>query len=285
MQSSTSFVVETALLGQGLVSVSSSQIKELWPDDALVTWLQRGRIILGSIVEFLHYKDQTNSWRRLDGLTLYEGMKEGVDGFLTASATMAVARDLGCPIVVSAGIGGIGDIIEERLCYDLPALAKTEITLVATSPKDMLDIPETIGWLHKNGVKTFGVGTKYCDGYVFVGQKTQLMQALSHDDLDLIVQGHNLILNPIPPEKKLQNFDYLREAIKAGKLAEQNGDHYHPAANQRLDELSQGWSSIIQLESLIANIAVARNIMGQGDRFTVPSSLITNYVKPYKGWK
>ncbi len=259
-QSSTSFVVETALLGQGLVSVSSKQIKRLWPVDALVTWLQQGRIVLGSIIEFLDYKDRTVSWKRLDGLTLYEGMKAGADGFLTASATMAVAQDLGCPIVVSAGIGGLGDIIEERLCYDLPALAKTEITLVATSPKDMLDIPETIGWLHKNGVKTFGVDTEDCDGYVFIGQKTELMHALSCNDLGLIVQGHNLILNPIPHEKRFQNFGYLREAIKAGKLAEQNSDHYHPAANRRLDELSQGRSSFIQLESLIANIAIARNI-------------------------
>jgi pseudouridine-5'-phosphate glycosidase len=260
MQSSTNFVVETALLGQGLVSVSSKQIKELWPDDALVTWLQKGRIILGSIEDFLGYKDQTKFWRRIDGLNLYEGIKEGVNGFLTASAAITVARDVECPIVVSAGIGGIGDIIEERLCYDLPALAKTEITLVATSPKDMLDIPGTIGWLHNNRVKTFGVGTKFCDGYVFVRHETQLKQALSNEELGSIVRGHNLILNPIPHEKRLQESDYLGEAIKAGKLAEQNGRHYHPAANRRLDDLSQGRSSIIQLNSLIANIAVARNI-------------------------
>lgn len=190
VQSTSNFIVETALLGQGLASVSSKQIKKLWPDDALVTWLQKGRIILGSIEEFLRYKDQTKLWRRLDGLKLYEGIKEGVNGFLTASAAIVVARDLGYPIVVSAGIGGIGDIIEEHLCYDLPALAKTEITLVATSPKDMLDIPGTMGWLHNNRVKTFGVGTEFCDGYVFVGQKTQLMQALSHDELGSIVRGH-----------------------------------------------------------------------------------------------
>ena len=107
MQSSINFVVETALLGQGLVSVSNNQIQELWPDDALVAWLQKGRIILGSIEEFLYDQDQTESWRRLDGLTLHKGIKEGVNGFLTASATIAVARDLGCPIVVSAGIGGM----------------------------------------------------------------------------------------------------------------------------------------------------------------------------------
>jgi pseudouridine-5'-phosphate glycosidase len=260
VQASTNFIVETALLGQGLVSVSSQQIKALWPDDALVSWLQKGHIVVGSVTEFLKDKDQIESWQRLDGLTLYEGMQEGVNGFLTASATLAVAKDLGYPIVVSAGIGGIGDIIEERLCYDLPALAKTQITLVATSPKDMLDIPATIGWLQKNGVKTYGVGTAYCDGYVFIGPKTKLTQALSQDELGCLVRGHNLILNPIPPEKRLQNSDYLHEAIKAGKRAEQNGQHYHPAANRRLDEQSQGRSSMIQLQSLIANIAVARKI-------------------------
>lgn len=267
VQCPTIFIVETALLGQGLVSVTSKQILDRWPSDALVAWLQKGRIIIGPIEEFLHYKEQAKSWRRLNGLTLYEGIKEGVDGFLTASAAIAVARNMGCQVVVSAGIGGIGDIIEERLCYDLPALAKTEITLVATSPKDMLDIPSTIGWLHNNGVKTFGVDTEFCDGYVFVGQKTRLIQALSHDELGSLAKGHNLILKPIPHEKRLKNPEYLREAIKAGKLAEQNNEHYHPAANRRLDELSQGRSSIIQLESLIANLAVARNIKGEQDGF------------------
>lgn len=263
VQCSTNFIIETALLGQGLVSVTSNQIIERWPHDALVTWLQKGRIILGSIVEFLNYKEETKSWRRLNGLTLYEGIEEGVDGFLTASAAIAVARNLGCQIVVSAGIGGIGDIIEEHLCYDLPALANTEINLVATSPKDMLDIPSTIGWLHQNGVKTYGVDTEFCDGYVFVGQKSRLMQALSYDQLGSLARGHNLILNPIPHEKRLKNPEYLDEAIKAGKLAEQNNEHFHPAANRCLDELSQGRSSLIQLESLIANIAVARNIKGE----------------------
>ena len=214
-QNDASFIVETALLGQGLVSVNSNQIKKLWPHYAPLTWLQKGRIVLGSIEEFLYYKNKTAPWQRLDGMTLNHGMKGGVDGFLTASATITVARDLGYPIVISAGLGGIGDIIQEQLCCDLPALAETEITLVATSPKDMLDIAGTIGWLHKNGVKTFGVGTNYCDGYVFAGQKTQLMQALSHDELGLIVHGHNLILNPIAHKKRLQNYDYLREAITA----------------------------------------------------------------------
>jgi pseudouridine-5'-phosphate glycosidase len=252
-----SYLVETALLGQGLISVRSEQVLEAWPADALVTWMQNGRIVIRSIDDL---RDNTEGWRRLDGLTLNEGMKAGLNAFLTASATMAVAGQTGYPIVVTAGMGGIGDIIGERLCYDLPALAQTEITLVATSPKDMLDIPGTIDWLHHNGVKTYGVGTAFCDGYVFAGQKTKLMHALGKGELASLPRGHNLLLNPIPHEKRLTNLEFLKEAIQAGKHAEKIGQPYHPAANRRLDELSQGWSSQIQLDSLLANTAVARNI-------------------------
>ena len=191
MQSSINFVVETALLGQGLVSVSNNRIEELWPDGALVTWLQKGRVVLGSIEEFLYYKEQIKSWRRIDGLKIYDSMNEGVDGFLTASATVKVARDLGYPVAVSAGIGGIGDIIEERLSYDLPALAQTEITLIATSPKDMLDIPGTINWLHNNGVKTFGCGNRILRRLRLLGKKRNYARLLNHVELGSIVRGHN----------------------------------------------------------------------------------------------
>ncbi len=254
------FLVETALLGQGLISISNAQIMAKWPEDALVAWMQNGEIIIRSIEKFLVWREKSANWQRVDGLTLQTGMNAGFNAFLTASATMVVAWQSGYPIVVTAGMGGIGDIIGERLCYDLPALAKTEITLVATSPKDMLDIPTTIDWLHNNGVLTYGVGTEFCDGYVFSGHKTKLRQSLLKDGGYSLRPGHNLLLNPIPHEKRLTSPDFLKAAIQAGKLAEENGQPYHPAANRRLDELSQGWSSQIQFDSLLANIAVARNI-------------------------
>ena len=53
----------------------------------------------------------------------------------------------------------------------------------------------------------------------------------------------------------------MTEAIKAGRHAEDNGQHYHPAANKRLDILSLGLSSKIQLESFITNIDIARRIV------------------------
>jgi pseudouridine-5'-phosphate glycosidase len=259
----TGYIVETALLGQGLVSITNDQIKDVWPADAMVTWLEHGEIIIGSIAAFLASKERISGWQRLDGLSIFDGIREKADAFLTASAAMTAAREIGCPVAVTAGMGGIGDIKKERLCYDLPALAKSGITLVATSPKDMLDLPATIAWLHQNGVKTWGINTEYCDGYVFIRQKVKLSAVLNHDDLSSLTPGNNLILNPIAYQNRIKDLNLLGEAIKAGKHAEDNGEHYHPAANKCLDELSSGLSSQIQLNSLVANINIARKITEQ----------------------
>jgi len=69
------------------------------------------------------------------------------------------------------------------------------------------------------------------------------------------------VLNPISYERRLNDTNFLTEAIKAGRHAEDNGQHYHPAANKCLDILSLGLSSKIQLESLISNIDIARRIV------------------------
>lgn len=45
-----------------------------------------------------------------------------------------------------------------------------------------------------------------------------------------------------------------------GGIAEDKGGYYHPAVNTCFDRLSNGLSSLIQLESLISNINIAKKI-------------------------
>lgn len=254
------FLVETALLGHGLISVRDDEILSIWPEGALLVWMESGKIRIGTIEEFIPARKEKDRWDRLDGLRVKEKHDENTNAYLTASGTMAIAKEIGCPVVVSAGIGGIGDIKAERLCYDLPALSQLGITLVATSPKDMLDIKATLDWLRDHGVKVLGFETEYCSGYILNGKAYKLSGKLCHKDANKLEYGCNLILNPIPEEKRLKDMSFLEEAIKCGKRAEEMGEHYHPAANACFDRLSKGLSSRIQLESLISNIKVAELI-------------------------
>lgn len=254
------FLVETALLGHGLASVKDDEILSAWPQGALLVWMERGKIRIGTIDEFIPARKEKDKWHRLDGLKIKEKYDSDINAFLTASGTMTVAKDIGCPVVVSAGIGGIGDIKAERLCYDLPALSQLGVTLVATSPKDMLDIKGTLDWLKDHGVKVLGFETEYCSGYILNGRAYKLPGKLSYDDANKLEYGCNLILNPIPENKRLKETSFLEKAIKSGKEAEERGEQYHPAANACFDRLSKGLSSKIQLESLISNIRVAELI-------------------------
>lgn len=254
------FLVETALLGHGLKSIEDDFITSLWPKDVNLAWVEKGKIMIGSIFDFILSKKENKNWERLDGEGVLENNYKDKNAFLTASGTMALAKKISCPLVVSCGIGGIGDIKDEQISYDLPALAEMEVSLLATSVKDMLDIEGSLSWLHENGVKTYGYDTRECTGYVFILPASDLKNKVSEDDLKSIPKGYNLILNPIPEEKRFKDLAILKQAILAGKTAEDRGEYYHPAANEYIDKATKGLSSIIQLESLISNINIAKEI-------------------------
>ena len=179
-----------------------------------------------------------------------------LSGALTASGTMEVCRRLGVRCAVSGGIGGIGDVKGEELCPDLPALRDLPVALVCTSPKDMLDIPATIGWLRNAGVRTLGCGSAVCTGYVFNGEPVALDGEWNGEKC----APRTLILRGIAPELRLKDRGVLARAVAEGKEAERAGRYYHPTVNAALDRMSGGYSSKIQLDSLVSNVRFAAKL-------------------------
>ena len=173
---------------------------------------------------------------------------------------MAVCKLMGLSLAVTCGMGGIGDIGWERLCPDLPALRELPVTLLATSCKDMLDIPATIGWLRENDVRILGIGTNICTGYLFDSAYVPLDGELEPVRLPER-RGKLLLLHPIPPKDRLPDISMLDEGITAGKQAEAEGKYYHPAANAAFDRLTNGVSSKMQLRSIIANARLAQKLL------------------------
>ena len=49
----------------------------------------------------------------------------------------------------------------------------------------------------------------------------------------------------------------LKDKIREGKKAEAAGQYFHPAVNGEIDELTEGYSSVIQLKSLLENAKLA----------------------------
>ena len=258
------FLAETCLLTHGLRSVTEKDMVDVWPfgDEKLLVWVDEGRVTTGSMAEYLPFRARHEELIRIDCFTLRDAVEQKLSGALTASGTMAVCRDMGIKLAVTCGMGGIGEIRGEELCPDLPALAELPVALISTSPKDMLDIPATLGWLREHGVLIAGPA---CTGYVFDSAHVQTEAPVEsftslRSIADRLAEGGLLILSPIDRAVRLQDKSILEKAVAAAKLAEAEGKAFHPAANGELDRLTCGRSSRMQLESFIDNIALAKRI-------------------------
>lgn len=251
------FLIETALLTHGLRSIDNQLLKQKWTlGTGSLVWVDKGKIQVGDIDEYIPFRSYSSKLIRIDCFTLEKALSEGLSGALTASGTMAVCAEMGISLAVTCGMGGIGDIKGEELCPDLPALRALPVALVATSPKDMLDIPATLGWLLDKGVRVYGRYTSLCTGFMFNSASEKLTGIYNGE----LPYKKMLLLNEIPIEKRLRDMSILHKAIAAGKEAEAQGLYYHPAANAMIDLLSGGESSLLQLESLIENAKWAEAI-------------------------
>lgn len=259
------YLVETALLTHGLRSLSNDYLRKHWTlSEAPIAWVRRGEIKIGSMEEYLSFRTEAQSAIRIDCEILEKALAEGLSGALTASGTMAVCRKLGIPMAVTCGMGGIGDIKGEELCPDLPALTEIPVSLISSGPKDMLDRQSTISWLTSHGVQVVGAKRDFCTGYLFVGAPVKLQGTLKLSDSERqpgSLHPPLLIINEIPEEKRSADLRILTEAIAEGKRAEAEGRYFHPAANGKIDELTEGHSSKIQLASLLENAELAKRLL------------------------
>ena len=257
------FLAETCLLTHGLRSVTNEEMAAAWPfTEPCLVWVEKGEIIHGDMERFLSFRAKGGDVIRFDCFNLADGLAKGLSGALTASGTMEVCRREGIPLAVTCGMGGIGDIAGEELCPDLPALSNLGVALIATSPKDMLNIPATLDYLKEHGVTVAG---NRCTGYVFCSTDVETGAPLSDYPNAAAVEnaarnGGLLLLNSIPEDQREQDLTIVEKAIEAGKKAEAAGGYYHPAANAEIDRLTAGHSSRIQLHSFIANIRMAADI-------------------------
>ena len=115
------YLAETCLLTHGLRSIDEAALQSAWPfPEARLAWVDRGELKTGTLQEYLPCRLRRSEYGRIDCDTLEKALQSGMSGALTASGTMAACRLLGVPLAVTCGMGGIGDIVGEELCPDLP---------------------------------------------------------------------------------------------------------------------------------------------------------------------
>lgn len=251
------YLAESALLTHGLRSITEDELIRMWPQDSTsIAWMEDGGLRVGGIEDFCRFRKKAQDFDRVNYQNYEYYASNGKSGALTASGTMKACEGLGIALAVTCGMGGLMEGQRPEECHDLKALANSPVSLLAVSPKDMFDLGGTIKAMEEAGITILGYHSDVCDGYMFEGERVKISGRWREE----APSKNILFLRSIKTEERITDKEILSQAFQYGQEQKIQGRSFHPAVNAKIDELTEGYSSRIQLRALIENIAWAEEL-------------------------
>src|SRR5215211_1601884 len=180
-----------------------------------------GRLRVGLDAAQLAHLAEADGVRKVSRRDLPLAVARGEDGATTVAGTLWMASRAGVGVFATGGIGGVHRGALPDVSADLPALARTPMTVVCSGAKSVLDLPATREWLETHGVTVVGYG---CDEMpAFYARASGLpvdaradspaeVAALAHARRALGMRGALLVTVPVPQDAEVPS-DVLDDAL------------------------------------------------------------------------
>lgn len=233
-----------------------------------------GKIMIGlsdeQIIQFAENRDTAKCSRR--DVAAIIAKKE--NGATTVTTTMFFAHMAGIKVFATGGIGGVHFDGENTMdiSADLEELARTNVAVVCSGAKSILDIPRTLEYLETNGVTTLGYQTDaFPDFYTQDSGKQVDYRVESTDEVAEIIKVKDalgmesgiVIANPIPAEHALET-DFISKLIQSVVLDAANkgikGNKVTPYILEALHRESEGKSVVANKELVFNNSRIASKL-------------------------
>ncbi len=190
----------------------------------------------------------------------------GVHAATTVAATSWLAYRAGVRIFATGGLGGVHRGATETFdeSADLPALARTPVTVVCAGVKSILDVGATLERLETLGVSVAGYRTDRFPGFLVADSGFPVTWTLDGPDEvvaamklrdELHIGAALVVANPLSADEELDpalHDQLLAEAVDAAAAQGVRGQGVTPFLLDHLQRSSGG-------RSLEANIAAVRN--------------------------
>lgn len=226
----------------------------------------KGRIIVGlsdeQIIEFAQNKEVIKVSRR--DLATVVALKQ--DGATTVASTMICAAMAGIRLFATGGIGGVhrGAEVSMDISADLVELSRTQVGVICSGAKSILDLPKTLEFLETHGVPVLGYQT--ADFPAFHSRESGLAVDQAVDGAEAMARilrmreemgmdAGEVIANPIPEADEIAKpiiDGWIATALKEAEEQGVKGKDATPFLLSRLAELSDG-------QSVAANLALVKN--------------------------
>ncbi len=239
-----------------------------------VTAVLRGVVRVGLVEEEIRHIGESHA-AKLNAQDLAVALSSGGDGALTVSATVAVAGRLGLRVVATGGIGGVhrgwGESLD--ISADLGELGRTQVAVVTSGAKSVLDLPATLQVLETQGVPVVGYQTRAMPGFLVHDtgivlehqvEDAEHVARLLHAHWEVLGRTTGVVIcNPCPREHALDREtvdEAVDRAVHQAEAAGVLGKDVTPFLLRRLDTLTEGASLEANLALLEHNCRVAAGI-------------------------
>ena len=201
---------------------------------------------------------------------------KGVHAATTVAATSWLAYRAGVAVFATGGLGGVHRGASETYdeSADLPALARTPVTVVCAGVKSILDVGATLERLETFGVSVAGYRTDRFPGFFVadsghpvtwtldgpgeVAAAMRMREALG-------IAAALVIANPVPEREQLDpawHDRLLEEALEAAKAEDVRGQAVTPFLLDHMQRASGGASLDANIAAVRNNVVVAAAIAG-----------------------
>ena len=226
-----------------------------------------GAIVVGLTEEELHRFDADA--RKLGPRDLAAAVAQRAVGATTVGGTLAVCRAAGIHVMATGGLGGVhrGWPAPPDVSADLLALATTQVLVVSSGVKSLLDVPATAELLETQGVPVLGFRTDDLPlFYSAHGGPPVSARVESPEEAAAIARAHwqlggGGLLVGRPPDDSLDDVEPLIEQALAA--AEQQGVHGQavtPFVLSYLHRESGGRTLAANRELIVGNARLAGEI-------------------------
>ncbi len=233
----------------------------------------KGEIHVGLGDEELEYIAKARDVWKLSTREIPICVAQKKTGATTVSATSYIASLVGIKLFSTGGLGGVHRGVTETwdISRDLEELSQTEIIVVSSGAKSLLDLPKTVEYLETKGVIVVGYGTDQFPAFYTRNSGLTIPRV---DEIDEIVEiykvkkrlgipGGIVVGNPIRKDMEVSKEEvnkWIEEALSLAKKDGITGKQVTPFLLDKIKEISNGKSVAANLALLEDNAKVAAKI-------------------------
>jgi pseudouridylate synthase len=208
----------------------------------------------------------TANVRKLGPRDLAACVASGDTGATTVGGTLAVCRQVGIQFMGTGGIGGVHRGPRLDLSADLVELSRSQVIVVSSGVKSLLDIEATAELLEALSVPVLGWRTdtmpRFYDasgGPPVTARVDSVDEALRLARIHWELVGCGVLLAR-PPDESLDVDDLIEEALTAAEAERVRGQEVTPFVLARLHQRSGGRTLAVNRELAAANAQLAAEV-------------------------